>query len=86
MVTEITLAGKGSETLTFEVSNLAVGKHQVKIAGLTEQFRIVMATTPLVEAGVNWLLIDMSVGAALVIGALVLYFITRRSRQARLNQ
>jgi len=81
MVTEITLGGKGSETLTFEVSNLAVGKHQVKIAGLTEQFRVVMTTTPLTEGGVNWLLIDMSVGAALVIGALVLYFITRRSRQ-----
>jgi len=86
MVKEITLAGKGSETLTFEVSNLAVGKHQVKIAGLTEQFRVVMTTTPPTEEGVNWLLIDMSVGAALVIGALVLYFITRRSRQARLNQ
>jgi len=80
MVTEITLAGKGSETLTFEVSNLAVGKHQVKIAGLTEQFRIVMTTTPPTEGGVNWLLIDMSVGAALVIGALVLYLTTRRSR------
>jgi len=86
MVTEITLAGKGSETLTFEVSNLAVGKHQVKIAGLAEQFRVVMTTTPPTEGGVNWPLIDMSVGAALVIGALVLYFITRRSRQARLNQ
>ncbi len=81
MVKEITLGGKGSETLTFEVSNLAVGKHQVKIAGLAEQFRIVMTTTPPTEGGVNWLLIDMSVGAALVIGALVLYFITRRSRQ-----
>ena len=81
MVKEITLAGKGSETLTFEVSNLAVGKHQVKIAGLTEQFRVVTTTTPLTEGGVNWLLIDTSVGAALVIGALVLYFITRRSRQ-----
>jgi len=85
MVTEITLAGKGSETLTFEISNLAVGKHQVKIAGLTEQFRVVMTTTPPTEGGVNWLLIDMSVGAALVIGAIVLYFITRRSRQAQLK-
>ena len=85
MVKEITLGGKGSETLTFEVSNLAVGKHQVKIAGLTEQFRIVMTTTPPTEEGVNWLLIDMSVSAALVIGALVLYFITRRSRQVQLK-
>jgi len=85
MVKGITLAGKGSETLTFEVSNLAVGRHQVKIAGLTEQFRIVMTTTPPTEEGVNWLLIDMSVGATFVIGALVLYFITRRSRQVLLK-
>ncbi|MFC1897778.1 hypothetical protein ACFLX8_04370 [Chloroflexota bacterium] len=81
MVTEVTLAGNSSETLTFEVSNLAVGKHQVKIAGLTGQFRVEMTTTPLIEGGVNWLLIDMSVGAVLAIGAFVLYSITRRSRQ-----
>jgi len=81
MVTEVTLAGNSSETLTFEISNLAVGKHQVKIAGLTEQFRVAMTTTPLTEGGVNWLLIDMSVGVVLVIGAIVLYFITRRSRK-----
>ncbi len=82
IVTEVTLGEKDSETLTFEVSNLAIGKHQVKIAGLTEQFSIIMATTPLTEGGVNWFLIDMSVGATLVAGAFVLYFITRRSRQA----
>ncbi len=45
-VTEVTLAGKSSETLNFEVSDLAAGNHQVKIAGLTEQFSIVMTTTP----------------------------------------
>jgi len=84
VVREITLTGKSSETLTFEVSNLAVGKHQVKIAGLTEQFRVEMAAAPSSEAGeVNWLAIDASVGAALVIGVLVLYFIIRRSRQGR---
>ena len=84
MVREITLGGKSSETLTFEVSNLAVGSHHVKIAGLTEQFRIVMTATPAgEERGVNWLVIDVSVGAGLIMGALVLYFITRRSRQVR---
>jgi len=85
IVKEVTLAGKSSETLTFEVSNLAVGKHQVKIAGLTENFKIVRITIPPEESRVNWLLLDISVGAALVIGALVLYLTTRRSRQARLK-
>ena len=83
MVKEITISGNSSETLTFEVSNLTAGKHQVKIAGLTEQFKVVMTPTPPGEDRVNWLVIDVSVGAALVIGALVLYFVTRRLRQAR---
>jgi len=83
VVRDITLAGNSSETLTFEVSNLAVGKHQVKIAGLTEQFRVIMTTAPPGEERVNWLVIDVSVGVALVVGALVLYFFTRRSRRAR---
>jgi len=81
MVTEVTLGGQDSETLTFELSNLAAGQHQVKIAGLTEQFQVVMATTPPTEEGFNWSLIDISVGTALVIGVLGLYFIIRRSRQ-----
>ena len=85
MVKEVTLAGKSSETLTFEVSNLAVGKHQVKLAGLTENFKIVRITIPPEESRVNWLLLDVSVGAAIVIGALVLYLTTRRSRQVRLK-
>jgi len=85
MVKEITLAGNSSETLTFEVSNLAVGKHQVKIAGLTENFKIVRITIPPEESRVNWLLLDVSVGAAIVIGALVLYLTTRRSHQVRLK-
>jgi len=85
VVREITLAEKSSETLTFEVSNLAAGSHQVKVAGLTGRFRIVkMAVSP-GGPGVNWPVIDISVGAALVIGALVLYFIMRRSRQVRLK-
>ncbi|MFC1976783.1 hypothetical protein ACFLWS_00725 [Chloroflexota bacterium] len=81
-VKEISLAGNSSETLTFEVSDLAVGKHRVKIAGLTEQFRIVSTTTPPGELRVNWLVLDISVGVALAVGALVLYLVMRRSRQA----
>jgi hypothetical protein len=83
VVREITLPGNSSDTLTFNVSNLAAGKHQVKIAGLTEQFRVVVTTNPPGESDVNWLAIDAGVGSALVIGALGLYFLVRRARRQR---
>jgi hypothetical protein len=81
VVKEVTLGANSSETLTFEISNLAQGTHQVKIAGLAEQFKVVRVVTPPGESGVNWLAIDLSVAAALIAGALVLYFLTRRSRR-----
>jgi len=81
VVKDITLSAKSSETLTFEVSNLAAGKHQVRIAGLSEQFSVIRLVTLPEESRVNWLVIDLSVGAALIMGALVLYFLIRRSRQ-----
>jgi len=84
-VKEITLAGKSTETVTFEVSNLAAGKHQVKIADLTGQFTVEMTVTSPGEARVNWLLVDLSIGAALIIGALWLYVFARRSRQTQLE-
>jgi len=82
-VEEVTLTEKSSETLTFEVSNLAVGSHQVKIAGLTGRFSVVSIAVLPVEAGVNWFLLDVSVGAALVVGILILYFSVLRSRRER---
>jgi len=81
MVKEVTLAGQSSETLTFEVSNLAAGRHKVEIAGLSEQFSVVRVITPPEEAGVNWPVIDLGVGAVIVAGVLGLYFITRRPHQ-----
>jgi len=81
VVKDITLSAKSSETLTFEVSNLSAGKHQVKIAGLSEQFSVVKAATLTEESRVNWLVIDLSVGTAFIMGALVLYFIIKRSRR-----
>ena len=85
VVKDITLSAKSSETLTFEVSNLSAGKHQVKIAGLSEQFSVIRTTTPPEESRVNWLLIDLSVGSAFIVGALVLYFFIKRSRRVGSN-
>ncbi len=81
-IEELTLTGNSSETLTFEVSNLAIGSHQVKVAGLTGRFDVVVTVvSPPMEPGFNWLLLDTSVGAALAICLLVLYLVARRSRR-----
>lgn len=85
-IEEVTLTGNSSETLTFEVSNLAAGSHQVKVAGLTGRFEVTMVSVLPVEAGVNWLVLDTSVGAVLFIGLLVLYLVVRRSRRTRLGR
>ncbi|MBA7689524.1 hypothetical protein ES703_98032 [subsurface metagenome] len=81
IVKEISLAGNSSETLTFEVSNLAVGKHRVKIAGLTGQFSIVSITALPTKSKIDWLAIDLSAVAVVVAGLLVLYLVIRRSHQ-----
>ncbi|MEE8353872.1 MAG: hypothetical protein V3S10_05380, partial [Dehalococcoidales bacterium] len=81
-VREVTRPAETSQVVTFEVLNLAAGIHQVKVAGLTEQFEVVVAGVAPIEAGVNWLIIDLSVAAAILLGAFVLYRITRRARRA----
>ncbi len=81
MVREVTLPAETSQVVTFEVHDLAAGTHQVKVAGLTEQFEVVAAGAPPIEAGVNWPLIDLSVAAAILGGAFFLYRFTRRARR-----
>ncbi len=83
-IEEVTLAAGSSEILTFELSNLAVGSHQVKVAGLTGRFNVARMTVTPGEPGFNWFLLDFSVGTVLVMGLLVLYIVTRRSRQIHL--
>jgi len=82
-IEEVTLTGKSSQTLTFEVSNLAPGTHHVKVAGLAGEFSVVRIDVLPEESGVNWFLIDGSVAASLIIATLALYYITRKSRQIR---
>ncbi len=81
MVREVTVPAETSQVVTFEVHDLAAGIHQVKVAGLTEQFEVVVADAPPIEAGVNWLVIDLSVAAAILGGAFFLYRFTRRARR-----
>ncbi|MFC2022512.1 hypothetical protein ACFLTR_04835, partial [Chloroflexota bacterium] len=85
-VKEITLAGQSIETISFEVSNLAAGKHQVKIAGLTGEFRIIhVAAVFPAEVAIDWFLTDLSVGAVIAAGLLVLYLVIRRPQQLQLR-
>ena len=86
IVKEVTLAGKSSQTLSFEISNLAAGKHQVKVAGLTGQFRVVSVAALPAKSTINWLVIDLSAVAVVVAGLLVLYLVTRRSRRLQLRE
>ncbi len=85
-IQEVTLGGNSRETLTFEISNLAAGIHQIKIAGLTETVRIEQVVIEPLGAGVNWLVLDLSVAAAVIIGLLVWLFYMRRARRREAGQ
>ena len=83
-IEEITLSAQSTETLTFEVTNLSAGTHQVKIADLSGEFEVVRMEVIVEETQFNWLLLDIIVGTVLAIGAIVLYLQISRARRARL--
>jgi len=85
---EITLTGNSVETVSFEVSNLAAGKHQVKVAGLNGEFQVIQAAVTLLptESTIGWILTDLSVGVVIVSLLLALYMIVRRSRRLQQGQ
>ncbi len=75
-VREINLGPKSSETISFELSELTVGEHQLEVTGLTGQFSILSppsspakSTMP-AKSTTNWSLLGSIM--AIVIGLLVL--------------
>jgi hypothetical protein len=78
LVREVTIPAESSQIVSFEVSNLAVGKHQVRVAGLSGQFRVVSTTVIPAESTINWFILDLSIGAGVVIVLLTLYLVRRR--------
>ncbi|MFC2004635.1 hypothetical protein ACFLUY_00245 [Chloroflexota bacterium] len=83
-VKEITLDGQSIETVSFEVSNLTAGKHQVKIAGLVGEFQIIRAEAALpAEAAFGWIFTDLSVAVIIAMALLALYLIIRRSQRVQ---
>ncbi|MFH1382560.1 MAG: hypothetical protein ABIH70_06655 [Chloroflexota bacterium] len=83
-VKDIAVSPQSVTTVRFEVANLAAGYHQVRIAGLTGEFRIVSVVTFPPSSPVNWPLIDLSIIAVLAVASLVSYLIIRRSQKSRL--
>ncbi|MFC2040662.1 hypothetical protein ACFLTW_05830, partial [Chloroflexota bacterium] len=68
----------------FEMSNLAAGKHKVKIAGLIGEFQIVQTTGILSNnAALGWVITEVSVGVVIVILLLASLLIIRRSQRFR---
>jgi hypothetical protein len=85
LVREVTVPAGSSQILTFEVPDLSVGKHQVRVASLSGQVRVVDIVVTLGESTVNWLILDLSIGAGVVIVLLTLYLIKRKSQQSILR-
>ncbi len=84
---EITLTGQSVETVSFEVSNLAAGKHQVKIAGLTGEFQIVHAAVSLpIQGTIGWIITDLSIGVVIITLLLSSFLIIRKSRRVKYSQ
>jgi len=80
-IQEVTLGGKSSETLTFEITNLAAGFHQIKAAGLTETIRIEKVAIDQLGPGVNWMVLDFSVAGVVIIGLLLWLLYLQRERR-----
>jgi len=78
LIREVTIPAGSSQIVSFEVSNLAVGKHQVRVVGLSGQFRVVSTTVIPAESTINWFILDLSIGGGVVIVLLTLYLVRRR--------
>ena len=77
-VKEITLAAKSTEKVSFEIRNLSVGKHDVEIAGLSGNFRIISTAVLPFRPAVDWLALDLTIGAVMCATLLALYLFRRR--------
>ncbi len=79
-IREVTLKGKSSETLSFEISHLAAGVHQVKVAGLIGTARIDKLIVEQSGSEVNWMMLDFSVAGVIMIGLLLWLLYLQRAR------
>ncbi len=78
MIRRVTLSAMDSQTISFEISDIAVGEHKISVAGLTGQFSVVSRMPIPVLSTVNWLIFDLGIAAVVVAGLLALYLVRRR--------
>ena len=83
MTKKVTLTPKSSKEVTFEVSDLAGGVHDVRIGDLTGQFEIIKTVTRPAWQAVNWLALDLGVGAVVFISLVAIYLLRRRARRSQ---
>ena len=75
---EVTLAANSSQTLTFEVSNLSAGRHEVRIAGLSGNFKVVSTAVAPLGSEINWNILDLGIGGIVLLGLVTLYLFRRK--------
>lgn len=78
MIKRVTLAARDSQTISFEISDIAIGEHKISVAGLTGQFSVISRTPVTILSTVNWLIFDLGIAAVVVAGLLALYLVRRR--------
>lgn len=83
-VKEITVGPNSITTVKFEVSNLAVGKHSVRIGGLIGAFQVVSTVVSPARTQVDWRLIDLSISAIMLAILLASYLSIRKSQRQHL--
>lgn len=82
-VKEVTIEPQSVMSLEFKVSNMAAGRHQIKVCELTGEFMIFSAAILPEIPLVDWPRIDLSVAAVLAASLLALYLVIRRSHQSQ---
>ncbi|MFC1990251.1 hypothetical protein ACFLVW_06860 [Chloroflexota bacterium] len=78
VIKEITVAAKSRETASFEIGNLSVGVHRVEVAGLSGTLGIVSTVVMPFQPGVDWFMLDLTIGGGVFAGLLALYLFKRK--------
>ncbi|MDO8578833.1 MAG: hypothetical protein Q7R50_06620 [Dehalococcoidales bacterium] len=84
-VKDVSMEPNSISTLTFEVADLAPGKHQVSVAGVTGEFRITDAVVSVPGTPIDWSLVDITVAGLLVSGLLITFLVIARLQRADRN-
>lgn len=80
-IREINIAAGSRETISFEINNLSVGRHEIEVAGLSEQFQTISTAILPATSEFDWHLLDLAIGGGVFAGLLILYWLRQRMGQ-----